>query len=133
MYWVAQVFIIAFATFQGIYISYPVVIDKTCKELTPEEGEFLLKMSTAYKACGAALTTLDGIAAVLLLISMKRIYFTIKTHYPLWNANRFFIALQAIAFVAPVVIVICSVFSYKPQTEYSNTFTFEEMLLWSMF
>ena len=130
---IAELALASFAIFQGIYISYPSFINKTVEELTPRESRFLLQMSTAYRISGVILNILDAMTAVLLFISMRRIYITITTYYPLWNANRFFITLQGIAFIGPLLFAILALAFYKPQANYDATLTYAEMLAYCLF
>ena len=74
----------------------------------------MLRASLATEIAGGLIFLSDALTAVLLLISMNKIYVTIKTHYPEWTPNILFIALQIIAFVAPVIMCILCVVFYAP-------------------
>ena len=47
-------------------------------DMTDGQMKIMTNLSIGYKACSAVLVFLDTISAVLLLISMQRIYKTIK-------------------------------------------------------
>ena len=111
-------------TFYGIFLSYPTVIESSGREMTPSEKSFMLKMSKAFEICGLIALIIDSFTAILLLISMKRIYMRIKTHYQQWNPNVYFIALQAIIFIAPVLMSLGSFLVYQPSDVVGDTLTY---------
>ena len=79
------------------------------------------------------LVALDILTFILLVISMIRIHTTIKTYFPKWKPNMFFLVLQVIAFSSPVLMTIGCVLLYKPQVQYSGTLTYDLMLLSCLF
>ena len=89
-------------------------------------------MSWCYKIFTIILLAITAITAVLLLMSMRKIYVTIKTHYSRWKPNYCFIALQVIAFTAPVLTGLLMIVFYKPQISFSNTLTYQEMLMFCL-
>ena len=89
-------------------------------------------MSSAFAICGLILLIIDAFTAILLMISMRRIYMRIKTHYKQWNPNLYFIALQVIIFITPVLASFCAFLVYKPSEEEADTLTYEEMMFYSL-
>ena len=74
----------------------------------------MMRASIATETAGALIFIILALTAVLLLISMHKIYVTIRTHYPAWTPNIFFIILQIVAFIAPVITCVLCVIVYKP-------------------
>ena len=74
----------------------------------------MMRTSIATEIAGALIFIILSLTAVLLLISMHKIYVTIRTHYPVWTPNIFFIILQVVAFIAPVITCVLCVIVYKP-------------------
>lgn len=62
----------------GTFLSYPLVVGVDYNDMTDGQMKIMTNLSIGYKACSAVLIFLDTISAVLLLISMQRIYKTIK-------------------------------------------------------
>ena len=93
----------------------------------------MLRASFATEVAGGFLFLLAAMTAVLLLISMRKIYVTIRIHYPEWKPNLFFIALQVIAFVTPVIMCILCVIFYKPDISFEGTLTYDEMFMYCLF
>ena len=127
-----QLIIVLEATFYGIFLGYPTVIEGSGDEMTPGDKSFMLKMSSAFAICALIVLTIDAFTAILLLISMKRIYMRIKTNYQQWNPNLYFIALQVIIFITPVLASFCAFLVYKPSEEEADTLTYEEMMFYSL-
>ena len=90
----------------------------------------MIMLSWAYKILTIILLAIATITAILLLISMRRIYVTIKTHFSMWKPNYCFIALQVIAFTAPVISGFLMIVFFHPSANIHNTLTYEEMLSW---
>ena len=114
LFWITQVAIATYAIATGIFLCYPDAIDATCEEFTPDEQRFMMRASVATETAGGLIFVSTAVTAVLLLISMYKIYVTIRTHYPEWAPNIFFIILQVIAFLVPVVMCILCVIFYQP-------------------
>ena len=57
------------------------------------DQQVMTNLAIGYKACTGVLILMDAFSAILLLVSMQRIYKTIKTYYGLWNTNKCFIAI----------------------------------------
>ena len=123
---------VMYGTFYGIFIGYPIVIEGSGGEMTPGDKSFMLKMSFAFRTCGLIALTIDAFTAILLLISMKRIYMRIKTHYQQWNPNQYFIALQVIIFIAPVLMALCAFLVYQPSSSEADTLTYGTMLFYCL-
>ena len=81
MNWLTEAITLIWATCYGVYLCYPSAIGKDYEDLTPTEESFLTTVSGVYKGLAVTLVLLDTVTAVLLLISMKRIYNIIKTQY----------------------------------------------------
>ena len=79
------------------------------------------------------LVLLDTTTAVLLLISMKRIYSIIRTQYSDWNPNKCFIFVQIVAFATPPLIILGIMIAYKPQSDVSMNETFHQLVLYCLF
>ena len=114
LFWMTEVAITTYAVSTGIFLCYPNAIGVTCENFTPDEQRFMLRASVATETAGGLMFIFTAVTAVLLLISMYKIYMTIRTHYPEWNPNIFFIVLQVIAFIVPVIMCILCVIFYKP-------------------
>ena len=94
---------------------------------------FMVRTSWAVRSTAGMMFVIDSTTAVLLLISMKKVYTTIQTHYSLWNPNRVFIALQVISFVAPVLMALACIIFYHPQINFAGTLTYSEMMMYCLF
>ena len=114
LFLVTQVVIVFYAVATGIFMCYPDAIGTACEDFTPEEQRFMMRTSFATEIAAALIFIILALTAVLLLISMHKIYVTIRTHYPAWKPNIFFIILQIIAFIAPVITCVLCVIFYKP-------------------
>ena len=93
LFWVTELVILAFSTSNGIFMIYPNVIGETCDEFSDDQELFMVRTSWAVRSTAGMMFALDLTTAILLLISMKKVYSTIQTHYSRWNPNRVFIAL----------------------------------------
>ena len=91
------------------------------------------RASVAVEASAALIFIVDMVTSVLLLYSMRRIYVTIRSYYPKWKSNNWFIGLQVIAFTAPTLMCLFCIISYKPQINFAGTLTYREMSYYCLF
>ena len=72
---------VAMAVLYGLFLSYPVVEGFDYNNMTDEQARILTRLSLGYEICTGGLIFLDIVSAILLVLSMKRIYSTIKNEY----------------------------------------------------
>ena len=65
---------LAMAAQYGFYISYPLIIDVKQKDMSDSDQRIMTNLAIGYKACTGVLIFLDAFSAILLLVSMQRIY-----------------------------------------------------------
>ena len=101
--------------------------------MTDEQLVISTRLSLGYEICTGGMLFLDIVSAVLLVISMWRIYTTIKNEYSNWNPNKCFIAIQIFIFIAPLLSAMVCLIFYVPQPDQYNTLTYNIMWLYCLF
>ena len=133
LFWFTELVILIYSISLGLYLGYPDSIEETCEDFSPSQEQVMWRASLAVEASASLILIFDMITSALLLYSMRRIYVTIRSYYPKWKSNNWFIALQVIAFTAPTLMCLICIIAYKPQINFAGTLTYREMSYYCLF